>query len=416
MNSLLRMLRIATAGAAALALSASLAACGADTPSGTGTPATIKVWVMGDDGKNFSNLVQDFTKNTNIKVEVDAIPWGSVNEKLTTAVASGNGPDVMQVGLSLLSTFQAAGALLDINQYVAAHPNLKTENFLDAVSADKLNPAGKVLSVPWISDTRILFYRTDILSQVGFSTPPKTWTQLRDYAVKLAARGKGQYGYYIPQWDAPLPIQFTWQAGGKVVDSSGKVTFDTPEFKQAADFYTSFYRQNLVPTASDFDQTQGFISGVTPMLISGPYLAKAIADQAPDLAGKWAVTTLPTEKAGTALFAGSNLGIWSKSTNVEASLKLLDYLSEPATQLKWYKVNGELPTVKTALADASLASDPNVAVYTKQLQNAQLLPVVPAWDQIQKKLLDSLNNIALKGADPNATLAQLNQDVASLQR
>ena len=42
--------------------------------------------------------------------------------------------------------------------------------------------------------------------------------------------------------------------------------------------------------------------------------------------------------------------------------------------------------------------------------------MVPAWDQIQQKLLDSLNNIALKGADQNATLIQLNQDVASLQK
>ncbi len=411
-----RVLRTALAAAAAFALSTPLAACGDNPPAGTTAAPTLKVWIMGDDGKNFTNLVSDFTASTNIKVDVDAIPWDKVNEKLTTAVASGNGPDVMQVGLSLLPSFQAAGALLDLNTYLRDYPNLKNENFLDAVSSDKLNPAGKVLTVPWIADTRVLFYRSDILAQAGFSGPPTTWTQLHDYAVKLAARGKGQYGYYIPQWDAPLPIQFTWQAGGSVTDSTGKVNLDTPEFKRAADFYTSFYREKLVPTASDFDQTQGFISGAAPMLISGPYLAKAVADQAPELAGKWGVTMVPSDKASTALFAGSNMGVWHKSTNVVASLKLLDYLAAPATQLKWYQINGELPTVKSALSDSSITGDANAQVYTKQLQNAKLLPVVPAWDQIQQKLLDSLNNIALKGADQNATLIQLNQDVASLQK
>src|SRR6266540_80437 len=350
-----RLLKAALAGTAALAMSAAATGCGSGSTSKGASESTVRVWIMGDDGRKFSDLVADFTKSTNIKVQVDAIPWDNVNEKLTTAVASGNGPDVMQIGLSLLSSFQSAGALLDLTPHFGGHAKLKSENFVDAVSPDKLNPAGKVLSIPWISDTRILFYRTDILAETGFAKPPATWTELHDYAVKLAQRGKGKYGYYIPQWDAPMPI-------------------------------------------------------------SGPYLAKAVSEQAPNLAGKWAVAPLPADKAGTALFAGSNMGVWHKSANVEASMKLLDFLSDPATQLNWFKINGELPTVKSALSDPSLTSDPNVQVYAKQLQKAKLLPVLPAWDKISKELLDSLNTIALKGADPTATLAKLNQDVANLQK
>ena len=273
------------------------------------------------------------------------------------------------------------------------------------------------MCVPWISDTRVLFYRTDILAAQGITAPPTTWDQMKEYATKLAARaGDDTYGYYIPQWDAPLPIQFTWQAGGSVVDASGKVGLDTPEFKQAVDYYLSFYRNNLVPTASDFDQTQGFISGAAPMLISGPYLAKAVTDQAPELAGKWGVTTLPRAKNGTALFAGSNLGVFSKSTNVDASVKLLNFLAQPATQLDWYKINGELPTVKSALSDPSLAGDPLVKVYVKQLADAKLLPIVPAWDQAGQKILAALNDIALKGADQQTRLATLDKEVADLQK
>ena len=411
-----RLLKLAAGLIAAIAMSTVLVACGGDDPGAT-TPTTLKVWIMGDDGSKFEELVKGFATSTNIKVNVDAIPWDSVNEKLTTAVASGNGPDVMQIGLSLLPTFINSGALADLSGSIGSYPNLASANFLDAVSADKLNPAGKVLSLPWISDTRVLFYRTDILAAQGLATPPTTWDQMKEYATKLAARaGDDTYGYYIPQWDAPLPIQFTWQAGGSVVDASGKVGLDTPEFKQAVDYYLSFYRNNLVPTASDFDQTQGFISGAAPMLISGPYLAKAVTDQAPELAGKWGVTTLPRAKNGTALFAGSNLGVFSKSTNVDASVKLLNYLAEPATQLNWYKINGELPTVKSALSDPSLAGDPLVQVYVKQLADAKLLPIVPAWDQAGQKILAALNDIALKGADEQTRLATLDKEVADLQK
>jgi multiple sugar transport system substrate-binding protein len=124
---------------------------------------------------------------------------------------------------------------------------------------------------------------------------------------------------------------------------------------------------------------------------------------------------LPRDVTNTSLFAGSNMGIWYKSKHVEASLRLLDYLGQSATQLNWYKAANELPTAKSALLSSTLTSDGTVKIYTDQLQNAKLLPLVPKWDKISQALLDSLNSIVLKGADETATLTKLNQTVASLQ-
>ena len=399
-----------------LAVALWTAGCG-NTTNNTSSTSTdkgpIQVWTM-EDSKSFTALMNDFTNQTGIQVQVEAVPWGNVSDKLTTAVASGNGPDVMQIGLSLLPSFESAGALLDLSPYVSAHPGLQSSNYVGAVASNKINPSGKVLSVPWVSDVRVLFYRTDILSTAGIASPPTTWAQLHDDAAILARRGQGKYGYYIPQWDSALPVEFTWDAGGDVMQN-GKVTFDTPQFKSAADYYISFYKDHLVPTASDFDQTQGFISGSAPMLISGPYLAAGITSGAPQLNGKWGVTVLPTDVTNTSLFAGSNMGIWYKSKHVDASLRLLDWLAQPTAQLNWYRSANELPTAKSALASSTLTSDPTVKIYTDQLQNAKLLPLVAKWDKISQALLDSLNSIVLKGADETSTLAKLNQTVASLQ-
>ncbi len=384
-----------------------------NTSSNTTDNGPVQIWTM-EDSASFTALMQDFTKQTGIQVQVEAVPWGNVNDKLTTAVASGNGPDLMQIGLSLLPTFQSSGALLDLSPYVKDHPGLQSSNYLSAVASDKINPSGKVLSVPWVSDVRVLFYRSDILSAAGISSPPTTWAQFHDDAAKLAQRGKGKYGYYIPQWDSALPVEFTWEAGGDVMQN-GKVTFDTPQFKTAADFYINFYKEKLVPTASDFDQTQGFVSGAAPMLISGPYLAASIKSAAPQLDGKWNVTLLPRNVKGTSLFAGSNMGVWAKTKHVAASLRLLDYLAKTNAQINWFKATNELPTAKSALADSTLTSDPMVKVYTDQLQDAKLLPLVPKWDKISQALLDSLNSIVLKGSDEASTLATLNATVSSLQ-
>ena len=399
---------------AAVALATPLAACSpsasapsspatspAGSPSAPAAAGPLTVWVMGDSAANFDELVKPFEDQTGADVTTVAIPWDAIDQKFTTAVASGEGPDLIQIGLSKLRTFASSGALLTLDDAtLAGYPNLAAANFIDGIAGQATAIDGAVQSLPWVADTRVLFYRSDILSEAGIDSPPATWDELRADAKKLAERGKDSYGYYIPQWDSPLPVVMTWAQGGDVVDADGKINFDTPEFAKAVDLYTGLYTDGSVPTNSDFDQTQGFISGATPMLVSGPYLAAAIKDAAPELDGKWNVSVLPKAAAGTSLLAGSNLGIWGATKNKEGALALADYLSTPETQLKWFAVDGQLPTVKAALSDPTLAADPLVAVYSAQLADAKLLPLVPNWDgETGKALLDALNSIVLTGTD-----------------
>ena len=399
------MKRTSTFGVAALAavgLTIAIAGCSTPAPAGD-ADGPVTVWVMGDSGENFEALVAD----SGIDVEVVAIPWDAIDEKLTTAVASGAGPDILQIGLSKLATFAEAGALLPLDDELDDHPALDPANFPEGVSGESTAVDGKVVSVPWTSDTRVLFTRTDILAENGIDAPPATWDELRDAAKVLAARGEGQYGYYIPQWDAPLPIEMTWSMGGEVIDADGNVAFDTPEFQEAVDLYTGLYADGSVPTNSDFDQTQGFISGVTPMLVSGPYLGKGIADSAPELDGLWQASPLPAGNGGSiSLFAGSNLGVWHSTDQKDAALDLLEYVSQPEQQLAWYELTGELPTVNAALTDSALNEDPNVQVYTDQLATAKVLPIVANWDGVVGTgLLNALNAIVLTGADRDESLA-----------
>lgn len=395
-----RTAKTALAVAVVATLTLGVSAC--STPAAEEATGPLTVWVMGDSGANFESLVAD----SGIEVEVVAIPWDAIDEKLTTAVASGSGPDILQIGLSKLATFAEAGALLELDDLIADRPALAADNFPAGVAGLSTAVDGKTVSIPWTSDTRVLFTRTDILAENGIDAPPATWEEVREVAKTLAARGEGQYGYYIPQWDAPLPIAMTWSMGGEVIDADGNVNFDTPEFAEAVDLYTGLYADGSVPTNSDFDQTQGFISGIAPMLVSGPYLANGIASSAPELDGKWQASPFPSGPGGSvSLFAGSNLGVWHNSDQVETSLDLLEYISQAENQLAWYELTGELPTVNAALTDATLNADPNVKVYTEQLATAKVLPIVANWDGVVgTELLNALNSIVLTGADRTAAL------------
>jgi multiple sugar transport system substrate-binding protein len=407
-RSSMKRIRLVTMFAVA-ASGVALAGCtsaGGDEPA---APTSLTVWVMGDSSDHFDELVAPFEEESGIDVETVAVPWDAIDQKFTTAVASGNGPDLLQIGISKLRTFADSGALLTLDEEkLADFPNLAASNFIDGVAGDATAIDGEIVSVPWVSDTRVLFYRTDVLSDAGIDEPPATWDELRADAKVLAERGEGQYGYYIPQWDSALPVVMTWDQGGDIVDGDGMIDFDTPEFERAVELYTGLYADGSVPTNSDFDQTQGFISGIAPMLVSGPYLAAAISDAAPELDGKWNVATLPEAADNTSLLAGSNLGVWGATKNEAGALELLDFLSAADTQVSWYELDGQLPTVKAALEDDALTSDPLVAVYSEQLANARILPLVPNWDgETGKALLDALNAIVLTGADPTQTLQAL---------
>ncbi len=172
---------------AAITLAVGIAGC-ASTPSDEEATGPLTVWIMGDSGANFEQLVAPFVAETGKEVEVVAIPWDSIDERLTTAVASGQGPDLVQIGLSKLRTFNDAGALLPLDDEIAEHPGLDPANFPSGAAS---SVGGVQVSVPWVSDTRVLFYRTDILAENGIDAPPATWDELRADAKILDGSRRG---------------------------------------------------------------------------------------------------------------------------------------------------------------------------------------------------------------------------------
>lgn len=406
-----RMVGIAVTAAALLTATACSSSSPAETTNTAGQtteapdPGQLTVWVMGDSSTNFEELIAPFVADTGTKVDVVAVPWDSIDQKLTTAVASGDGPDLLQIGVSKLRNTADSGALLALDaDVIADYPGLDPSNYV----GDPITIGGSTMAVPWVSDTRVLFYRSDILAKNGIDGPPSTWDELRADAKVLSARGDDQYGYYIPQWDSALPMIMTWAFGGDAVNADGMVDFDTEAFRNAADLYTGLYSDGSVPTNGDFDQTQGFVSGIAPMLISGPYLAAAIASAAPELEGSWSIAPVPSADTNTSLLAGSSMGVWKSTDNQAGALALLEFLSLPQTQVAWYSLDGQLPSVAAAFDDATLASDPLVAVYSEQLSNSRALPLVPNWDgETGKALLDGLNSIVLTGADKDSALSGL---------
>ena len=105
---------------------------------------------------------------------------------------------------------------------------------------------GKYYGVPWAAETRVLYYRTDLLADVGYPEGPKTWDELEDAAKKLTERGEGKYGISIDANEQSLGFMFARQNGSALIKDN-KPLFDQPEFVEGIGFLTGLIEKGYAP-------------------------------------------------------------------------------------------------------------------------------------------------------------------------
>ncbi|AYG00644.1 sugar ABC transporter substrate-binding protein [Lactococcus allomyrinae] len=394
----------------------SLTACGTSSSANKSSNKEITVWAMGAEGENLPKVAADFTKETGIKVKVQNIPWANAHDKLLTAVASKQGPDVIQMGTTWMTEFKDAGALTDLSKYISKDKNLSDSNFYDAnLATTKFD--GKSYGIPWANDVRVLYYRTDIFKKAGINEAPKTWDDLTKDAKILSTRGKGEYGISIDPAEQSFAFMMANQAGSSLI-KDGKAQFDQPEFVQGVSYINNFIQKGYAPKqplSTDITQTFGGTDSKTPMFISGPWMVSALNAAGNDIPGNYATAVLPEGPDNNdSVVGGNNLTIASWSKAKDESAKFISFMSTPKEQLAWYKLVNDLPTNKTALQDKSIAGNALMKPFVDQLDHAKPMPMVPQYEQIAQSYLTFQQNIWLKNANVTEQMKQFQTKAQSL--
>lgn len=126
------------AGMASVAMIAGMSACGRSANNADSDSDAVKtidsskatgdltIWAMGNEGDLLGDFVKGFKKeNPDVKVKVTAIPWSSAHDKLQTAIAAGNGPDLAQMGTTWMADFS--------NSFSTVPDNLDMSDFSDGL-------------------------------------------------------------------------------------------------------------------------------------------------------------------------------------------------------------------------------------------------------------------------------------------
>lgn len=403
--------------AAALCASLAVLACGTGQDRGV---VTLRFWGMGREGEVVQQLVSEFEReNPGIRVRVQQIPWTAAHEKLLTAHVGDATPDVAQLGNTWVPEFAALDALRPLDGHVRASAAVKAAGFFPGIW-DTNVVDGRVYGIPWYVDTRVLFYRTDLLKQAGYDSMPGDWAGWLEAMRRVkAVVGPGRYAILLPTNEWAQPVVFGMQAGSPLLKDGGRWSaLADPTFRKGFDFYVGLFRHGLAPALGQTEISnifQEFARGFFAMYITGPWNVGEMRSRLPaDMQGKWATAPLPGPAgptSGTSLAGGSSIVIFRHSAHPAEAWKLVEFLARPDVQLRFSRLTGDLPARTEAWRDTSLLGNRYMRPFYDQLQRARPLPKVPEIELIVQKVAEAAERAIRGNAPTDRVLSGLDRDV-----
>lgn len=381
----------------------------------------LRFWAMGREGEVVQELMPAFeAENPGVRVRVQQIPWTAAHEKLLTAYVGESTPDVSQLGNTWVPEFVALGALAPLDGRLDREGGPEPSSFFPGILAtNELD--GTLYGLPWYVDTRVLFYRTDLLAEAGYEAMPGTWSGFRRALLALRERmGPDQYPLMMPTNEWPPPVILGLQSGSPLLADRGRRgAFGGEAFRRAFEFYVGLYRDSLAAVVSSTEVAnlfQEFARGNIAVYMTGPWNIGEFARRLPDaLQDDWATAPLPgPDGPGESMAGGSSLVMFRSTEHPEAAWRLMAFLSRPEQQLRFYELTGDLPAVRSAWEAPVLADNPRTGAFREQLERVVPLPKVPEWENIATKVFEFGEQAVRGRATIEETLEALDRDVDRL--
>lgn len=387
--------------------------------------------------QNIKTFEQD---NPTLKVDYTAVVSADYTEKLTAEFTGKTEPDALYVYDDSLAGWVDAGYL----QPLDGLPGLdKVYGMLYHQNAVAMTYQGKRYGLPYYTDNDALVYNADVLQQVGISTPPTTWDELEQQAVKIKQAGILEY-----------PIGFTaqlqntyWSWWWAVLFGSQVKMFDKnfdPVFQKSGEM------RDLLTWLERAMNTTKILDPASLTMVSAPFAQAVQAGQyafdvdsrysmwtyndptrSPKIAGKMRIAPIPSldgKTKGTVLT--TRMYCLSSGTKIKkAAYDLIYYLGglnkagQPQTAEFWFKNEGlgfafpELAKQSWAQAEIAKYAQP-VSVYNQLSEVAYPRSIVaaPWYDQWEAQNQKTIQAVLTKSTSPAAAVKSMAQNAQTLKK
>lgn len=399
---------------AVLALLA-LSGCGREPAS-----EPLRFWAMGREAEVVAELIPEFERESGIEVDIQQIPWTAAHEKLLTAFAADALPDVCQLGNTWIPEFAALDTLEPLQGRVDASTVIEQDDYFPGIW-DTAVIDGELVGVPWYVDTRLLYYRKDLLRQAGVERAPRTWAEWEQAmaAIKRQA-GPGRYAILMPLNEFEQQLSFALQQDDPLLrDHDGRGNFQSPGFRRAVGFYANMFEQGWAPKMSETQISNvwdEFFNGFYAFYLSGPWNIREFRRrQPPALEGQWGTMPLPgPDGPGAGIAGGTSLVLFRSSPRKDRAWKLVEFLSRPDIQQRFHAMIGDLPPRRSAWEHPSLAGDELARAFRDQLERVKPAPKVLEWERIVQEMRIATERVVRGGQPQDQALAELDARVDAI--
>ncbi|MBL8789821.1 MAG: sugar ABC transporter substrate-binding protein [Rhizobiales bacterium] len=276
-------------------------------------------------------LTDDFTKaNPDITLEWVTLEENVLREKVTTDIATKGGQfDVLTIGTYEVPIWGKKGWLVPLTQVD------DPADLLPAI-AGGLTVDGKLMAAPFYGESSMVMYRTDLVEAAGEKMPDApTWDDIKRIAGKITNKDKEIYGVCLrgkAGWGENMAfITATSNSfGARWFDENWKPQFDSPEWKDALNFYLDLLKTDGPPGASSngFNENLAlFNAGKCGMWIDATVAASFVTGKESTVADKVGFALAPDKglgKRGNWLWAWS-LAIPAGTQKEEAAQKFIGW-------------------------------------------------------------------------------------------
>ena len=410
----------------------------------SGSEKVLNVWVsLGRDQATVVNelVSSEYNPNSSTKVNISLVQ-GAVLE----ATLAGKGPEVaLFIGGDFPVVCASRGLLVNLKEQ-PGYDSVVSRFTDDVTTLYEFN--GGVYGLPLTENFPMMFYRTDVLSELGYDDPPETWDDLINMLPDIQ-RKYLEVGLILPSnissqvFDAGntfiLLMMQTGQDLYNFDEQSGQyvsTTFDTEAAVEAFTKWTKFY------TVYDFDQTYDaftrFRTGEMPILLQNYAFYNQLSVAAPEIKGLWSFTHVPasyvydengskvmnadgTPKIDYTANSGSSGAVIFKSCkDVDAAWNFIDWFTTTDVQVEYGKtieaIMGPMGRYDTANVEALSKLNWSTAEYQKisdQMSNLREVPIIPASYAVTRNVYNAFRAVVNNQKNPRYQLSSYNRDINS---
>lgn len=385
-----------------------------------GEKETVEFWTISlkpTFDEYFDKLIKEFEEeNKDITIEWKDYPFDALQNKLLTAISSGQSPDVVNLNTEMILQMGGKGALEDVNKLLSKDA---IDNYLPGIY-DATKIGDEVLGVPWYTSTSLLFMNKELVEEAGLNpaNPPKTMTELREWAVQINEK-TGKKGLTV----SPEMKMFGNEGLPVISEDGKKALVNSPESIEMVTEYKKLIDSGAAPKEMmDFEkQVQLMATKDVAMTVAGSTFINKLKTTAPDVFEVLTSAPTPLGANEQRLSVTMFLSIPKKSDHKEAAGKFAEFVTNDKNQLEFAKLSNTGPSVAGALedpyfteSDGSVESDAKMNS-AKALHDASEFSVrVLNANDISSAVGKALQNILINDKDVKTELDQAAAEIDAI--